>query len=107
MPEEGIVLREKAAFMTAEELISIAKVFVDLGVRKIRLTGGEPLVKKNVGLVINELGKLPIELAITTKAILIDRHISDLKQAGVQNINVSLDSLKPERFNSITKRIEA
>ena len=104
MPEEGIVLREKAAFMTAEELISIAKVFVNLGVRKIRLTGGEPLVKKNVGLVINELGKLPIELAITTNAILVDRHISDLKQAGVQNINVSLDSLKPERFNSITKR---
>ena len=104
MPEDGIVLREKASFMTAEELIDIAKVFIDLGVKKIRLTGGEPLVKKNARLVIKELGKLPIELSITTNAILVDQYIDDFKKAGIKSVNVSLDTLKESRFNNITKR---
>jgi cyclic pyranopterin phosphate synthase len=104
MPEDGIVLREKASFMTAEELIDIAKVFIDLGVKKIRLTGGEPLVKKNARLVIKELGKLPIELSITTNAILVDQYIDDFKKAGIKSVNVSLDTLKETRFNNITKR---
>jgi cyclic pyranopterin phosphate synthase len=104
MPEDGIVLRERASFMTAEELIDIAKVFIDLGVKKIRLTGGEPLVKKNARLVIKELGKLPIELSITTNAILVDQYIEDFKKAGIKSVNVSLDTLKESRFNNITKR---
>ncbi len=104
MPEEGIELRERSEFMTAEELIDIAKTFIDLGVKKIRLTGGEPLVKKNARMVIEALGKLPIELTITTNAILVDKFISTFKQAGIKSVNVSLDSLKENRFNSITKR---
>ncbi|MDB4710972.1 GTP 3',8-cyclase MoaA [Flavobacteriales bacterium] len=104
MPEEGIELRERSSFMTAEELIEIAKVFISQGIKKIRLTGGEPLVKKNAKLVINELGKLPIELSLTTNAILVDQYILDLKKAGVKSVNVSLDTLKEERFNTITKR---
>ncbi|MBG14970.1 MAG: hypothetical protein CL853_01305 [Crocinitomicaceae bacterium] len=104
MPEEGIALRERAHFMSAEELIEIAKVFIQLGVKKIRLTGGEPLVKRNAALVISELGKLPIDLAITTNAILVDKYIKTFKNAGIQSINVSLDSLKESRFSNITKR---
>ena len=104
MPEEGIALRERAHFMSAEELIEIAKVFIQLGVKKIRLTGGEPLVKRNAALVISELGKLPIDLAITTNAILVDKYIKTFKKAGIQSINVSLDTLKESRFSNITKR---
>ncbi len=104
MPEEGIQLRDKAAFMTSEELLEIAQVFVKMGVKKIRLTGGEPLVKKGVDSLIKALGKLPIELALTTNAILIDNYLQDLLEAGVKNINVSLDSLQEDRFNAISRR---
>lgn len=104
MPEEGVPKREKAVFMTSEEVIDIAKVFVGLGVKKIRLTGGEPLVKKDVDHVIRELGKLPVELTMTTNAILVDRHIEVMKKAGIKSINVSLDSLVEDKFNKISRR---
>lgn len=104
MPEEGIQLRDKKEFMSSEELLDIAKTFVSMGVKKIRLTGGEPLIKKNAEHIIRELGKLPIELAITTNAVIIDQFIDVLKEAGVKSINVSLDSLKEERFNNISRR---
>lgn len=104
MPEEGIQLRDKSEFMSAEELLEIAQTFISLGVKKIRLTGGEPLIKKNAELIIRELGKLPIELAITTNAVNVERFIDVLKEAGVKSINVSLDSLKEKRFNAISRR---
>jgi cyclic pyranopterin phosphate synthase len=104
MPAEGIELRDKAEFMSSEELLAIAKVFVELGVKKIRLTGGEPLVKRGFDDLIQELAKLPIEIALTTNAILVDSHLDALIKAGIKNINVSLDSLKEERFNTISRR---
>ncbi len=104
MPEDGIQLRDKAEFMTTEELIFIAKKFVDLGVKKIRLTGGEPTIRKDFSNIIKQLGELPIELGLTTNAVLIDKYIDDLKEAGIKSINVSLDSLKEERFNAISRR---
>jgi molybdenum cofactor biosynthesis protein A len=104
MPEEGIQLRDKSEFMSGEELLDIAKTFVDLGVKKIRLTGGEPLIKKNAEHIIRELGKLPIELGITTNAVIVDRFIDVFKEAGIKSVNVSLDSLKEERFNEISRR---
>ena len=104
MPEEGIELRDKSEMMTAEELLFIAKTFVDLGIKKIRLTGGEPLIKKDAELIIRELGKLPIELAITTNAVIVHRFIDVFKEAGIKAVNVSLDSLDEDRFNSISRR---
>ena len=104
MPEEGVQLREKSVFMTSEEVLDIAKTFVKLGITKIRLTGGEPLIKKDATYIIEELGKLPIELAITTNAVNVDQFIPVLKSAGVKSINVSLDSLIADRFNQISKR---
>ena len=104
MPENGVILKEKSKYMTSEEVIDIAKIFVNLGVTKIRLTGGEPLIKKNVDKIIIELSKLPIELSITTNAVNINQFIPILKKAKVKSINVSLDSLKEERFNNISKR---
>ena len=97
-------MRDKAEFMTAEELVEIAKTFVDLGVKKIRLTGGEPLIKKNVELVIRELGKLPIELVITTNGVIVDRFIDVFKESGIKSVNISLDSLIEEKFNTISRR---
>lgn len=104
MPEEGIKLRDKANFMTSEEVIAIAKTFVRLGIKKIRLTGGEPLIKKDVKHLLLELGKLPVELAITTNAVLVDKFIDTFKEAGIKSVNVSLDSLDEKSFNSISRR---
>lgn len=104
MPEEGIPLREKESFMNSEELISITKDFVELGIRKVRLTGGEPLIKKNIEQVLRELSKLNIEIAMTTNGVLLDTYHDLLKECGVKNLNISLDSLKEDRFNSISRR---
>lgn len=104
MPLDGIELRDKAEFMTSEEVLHLAKTFVGMGVKKIRLTGGEPLIKKNAEALLRGLGKLPVELAITTNAVLVDKFIDVFKEAGIKNINVSLDSLHVEKANKITRR---
>lgn len=104
MPLEGVPHREAAKFMTTEEVVGIAKEFVQLGVTKIRLTGGEPLVKKGADDIIRALGKLPIDLSITTNGILVDRFIEVFKEAGITAVNVSLDSLQEGRFNAISRR---
>lgn len=104
MPEGGIMLRDRAEFMTQEELFFIAKTFVNLGVKKIRLTGGEPLIKKNFREIIQELSTLPVELTMTTNAILLDKYIEDLQKAGLKKLNISIDSLDEIKFNKITRR---
>lgn len=104
MPEHGIPLSPRAELATAQEILEIAKVFVKRGVTKIRLTGGEPLVRKDFSNILENLSALPVELAITTNALLVDRFIADFKAAGLQKINVSLDSLNPEKFKTITRR---
>lgn len=104
MPEEGIPLRDKKEFMSTEELLEIVNVFVSKGVKKIRLTGGEPTIRKDFPEIIKRLGELNIELALTTNGVIIDKYINELKEAKVRNINVSLDSLKEERFNNISRR---
>ena len=104
MPEEGIKLRDKANFMTSEELLAITKTFVGMGVKKIRLTGGEPLIKRDAKNILLELGKLPVELAITTNAVLVDKFIDTFKEAGIKSVNVSLDSLDADSFNQISRR---
>lgn len=104
MPEEGIQLRDKKEFMSQEETISLAKTFVDLGVTKIRLTGGEPLIKKNFREILQELSKLPVEISMTTNGILLDVYFDDLQEAGVKGLNISLDSLIEEKVNKISRR---
>ncbi|MBT5401928.1 MAG: GTP 3',8-cyclase MoaA [Crocinitomicaceae bacterium] len=106
MPEDGIALRPRSHFMRNEEVLEIAKVFVDLGVKKIRLTGGEPLIRKDVDSIILELSKLPVELAITTNAVRAHEFVGVFKQAGMKSINVSLDTLQSVRFEKITRRDE-
>ncbi|MGB0887172.1 MAG: GTP 3',8-cyclase MoaA [Vicingaceae bacterium] len=104
MPEEGIQLSEKENVLTHEEIIALAKEFVKLGVNKIRLTGGEPLIKKNIEKIIRELTALPISLGITTNGILLDKYIDLFKECGAKDINISLDTLDKEKFELMTRR---
>lgn len=104
MPEEGIELSPKSHIMTADEVYEIAKKFVENGVTKIRLTGGEPLVRKDASLILKKLATLPVGLAITTNAIIVDKFIAIFKACNLQHINVSLDSLNTDKFKQITRR---
>lgn len=90
--------------MTADEIVALAEIFVELGVRKIRLTGGEPLMRKDFGTIVRRLGALPVELALSTNAILLHEVLPDLQAAGLRSINVSLDSLDAARFKALTLR---
>ena len=78
MPADGIALSPKASLMTAEEIFAIAQTFVENGVDKIRLTGGEPLLRKDFPEIVSKLSALEVSLSITTNGILIDRHIDVL-----------------------------
>ncbi|XCF05335.1 GTP 3',8-cyclase MoaA [Tamlana crocina] len=106
MPEEGVQLSPKSDLMTYEEIFSIAKTFVKHGVNKIRLTGGEPLIRKDIPVILEKLATLPVEISITSNAVIIDKFIDVLKTNGVNKINVSLDSLDEKKFKHITRRHE-
>ena len=104
MPPEGVPLLPRNHLMSYEEIYTLAKLFVKHGVTKIRLTGGEPLIRKDIPTVLEKLASLPVSLSITTNAVVVDRHINSLKKYGVNHINVSLDSLEREKFKKITLR---
>lgn len=104
MPEEGIKLSEKENILNHREIIYLAKEFIKLGVNKIRLTGGEPLIKKNFEKIIRELAALPISLGITTNGIVLDKYIDLFKECEVKDINISLDTLDREKFELLTRR---
>lgn len=104
MPAEGIPLSPRSHIMTFDEIYTIAKTFVDNGVTKIRLTGGEPLVRRDVEVILKKLATLPVELSISTNAVIVDRFIDTLKECNINNINVSLDSLKADKFDAISRR---
>lgn len=89
--------------LSLEELYEVGAAFVRLGVKKIRLTGGEPLVRRDVLTLIQRLGQLPVELVLTTNGSQLPRMADDLVAAGVQRINISLDSLRPDRFSELTR----
>ena len=104
MPIEGIPLTPAAHLMSADEIFEIASHFVKRGVDKIRLTGGEPTVRKDFNQIIERLSSLPVKLALTTNGLTIHRHIDVLKKADVDVINISIDSLNREKFKKITLR---
>ena len=104
MPAEGIALTPKPHLMTAAEIFAIAKTFIDLGVDKIRLTGGEPLVRKDAKAIILGLGALGVNLTLTTNGILVPDFIETFKEAKINTINISLDTLVKEKYNEITRR---
>jgi molybdenum cofactor biosynthesis protein A len=106
MPEEGVALSPRDHILTFEEIERLARLFVRLGVDKIRLTGGEPLVRKNVEDLVSRIGSIPglRTLALTTNGLLLPRKLPALKSAGVNLLNISLDTLQKDRFERITRR---
>jgi cyclic pyranopterin phosphate synthase len=108
MPEEGIPLISHGAILTYEEILRIVRVFAAEGISKVRLTGGEPLVRKGIVDFISRLSQIEEikDLSLTTNGILLKEYARDLKRAGLKRINVSLDSLTKERFFQITRRDE-
>ena len=105
MPEGFRGFEEPEDWLTHDEIERVARAFTSMGVRRIRLTGGEPLVRRNLTGLAARLAALPDleDLSLSTNATRLARHASELKQAGVSRINVSLDSLRPEVFQRITK----
>ncbi|WP_100065477.1 GTP 3',8-cyclase MoaA [Miniphocaeibacter massiliensis] len=104
MPEKGVSLVEHKDVMTIEEYIQVAKVFKNLGISKIRITGGEPLVKKGVVDLISGFKNIGIkEIAMTTNGILLGDMAKNLKEAGLTRVNISLDSLQEDKYRGITR----
>lgn len=104
MPIEAIKFMPNQMLMQAFEIDKLAHEFVKNGVTKIRLTGGEPLVRKDAAQIIELLAKYPVELTLTTNGYLLDEYIEVLKKAGVKSLNISLDTLNKSSFENITKR---
>lgn len=104
MPDEDAATTPAATWMTAKEVVEIARIFVELGVTKIRLTGGEPLLRKDSPTILEGLAQLPVQLNITTNGVLVHRYLEVLRAAQVRAINVSLDTLDPDKFAVVTKR---
>ena len=106
MPEEGVELTPKKSLLTTEEILRLAKLFVAEGVEKIRLTGGEPTVRKDFMELAAELGAIPglRHLGITTNGIALAKKLPMLKNSGVDLLNISLDTLCPSTFQELTRR---
>ncbi|AGA78149.1 GTP 3',8-cyclase MoaA [Echinicola vietnamensis] len=106
MPEEGVQFAHKKELLSWDELWLLSQTFVAMGVDKIRITGGEPFVRKGLMDFLEKLSGLEglEEISITTNATLIGPHILHLKQLGITKINISFDSLDKARFNEITRR---
>lgn len=104
MPDEDYAVTPSSQLMQADEIDYITKTFVSLGVTKIRLTGGEPLVRKDAAKIIEQLSLYPVELTLTTNGTRLEEFLPVFKNAGVRSINVSLDTLDRDKFKVMTKR---
>jgi GTP 3',8-cyclase len=106
MPEEDYVWLPREEILHFEEISRLTDVFMELGVDKVRLTGGEPLLRRDIPGLIRLLTAKPglRDLAITTNGVLLAEHVGALKEAGLHRITVSLDTLRPERFAALTRR---
>jgi cyclic pyranopterin phosphate synthase len=105
MPEEGMTWLPKSEVLTFEELERVARVLVEQhGIESIRLTGGEPTVRAHLPVLVSKLANLPVDLALTTNGATLRTVAPGLADAGLRRVNVSLDSLRPERFAELTRR---
>lgn len=105
MPADGLIPIEHKEILSFEEIVRIVKISVNHGVTKIRITGGEPLVRRNVIYLIRLLNSIEgiKDLSLTTNGILLERYADELVDSGLKRVNISLDSLRPERFREITR----
>ena len=108
MPNENAEWKRRDEILTFEEILRIARLLVNNGVTKIRLTGGEPLVRSNLNWLISELARLPglDTLALTTNGTLLSQHAAELRANGLHRLNISLDTLRADRFEAISGRMK-
>ncbi len=106
MPEEGIKLLSHGKILTLEELFFFIKTSVNLGINKVRITGGEPLLRKNILFLIESVSNLKKlkDISITTNGVLLEEFADDLKNSGINRINISLDTLDRKKFKFISRR---
>ena len=106
MPEEGVKLLKHEDILTYEEIIILSKIFISLGIKNFKLTGGEPLVRRDVSQLVKSLKNIEGigEVTMTTNGVLLEEYGSDLIEAGIDRINISLDSLNPTKYQEITGR---
>ena len=106
MPEQGIELQPRSNILSFSEIVQAAELLADMGVSKIRITGGEPLVRKNIPELVARLKAVPgiQTVGMTTNGVLLSRYAAELKHAGLDALNISLDSLRRERFEHIARR---
>lgn len=106
MPSEGIDFAKKDKLLTIEELSKIGKILVEMGIDKIRITGGEPFVRKDLMVLLRNLKKNEglKDISITTNATLIGPYIDELKELGIKDVNVSMDAINKATFKQITRR---
>ena len=104
MPEEDYEFTPHAQLMQVNEIEALAKIFVAEGVNKIRLTGGEPLVRKDAAQIIRSLSKLPVTLTMTTNGTRLHEFVDVLEEANIHSLNISLDTLQSEKFQLVTRR---
>src|SRR5579864_6752427 len=106
MPESGVEFMEREEILSFEEIERFVRVAVRLGITKLRVTGGEPLVRRDLPVLIRKLIAIPgiRDLALTTNAVLLEEMAEPLYEAGLRRINIHLDTLDPERFKQITRR---
>ncbi|HSF88955.1 MAG TPA: GTP 3',8-cyclase MoaA, partial [Saprospiraceae bacterium] len=104
MPDEHYDFTPASRLMQVDEIEAISRIFVANGVRKIRLTGGEPLVRKDAAEIIRKLAALPVKLTLTTNGTRLHEFVDVIKEAGITSLNISLDTLDKDRFMLMTKR---
>lgn len=104
MPEEGVCLIPHEELLTLEEIFRVVRIMEQLGIRKVRLTGGEPLVRKNLIKLVKDMNSLGgiEEISMTTNGVLFREHAAEMKTVGLKNVNFSLDTLDAARFQKIT-----
>jgi cyclic pyranopterin phosphate synthase len=105
MPPEGVTWQPHSVILRYEEIASVVRVAAELGVRKVRLTGGEPLVRLGLPDLVRMIAEVPDieDISLTTNGILLERMAAELKDAGLKRVNVSLDTIRPEKFARITR----
>jgi GTP 3',8-cyclase len=105
MPSQGIDTLEHREILSYEEITRVVRVAAGLGVRKIRLTGGEPLVRKDLAYLVRSVRNIRAidELSLTTNGIFLEQHAGELAGAGITRVNISLDSLRPDKYREITR----
>lgn len=105
MPADGVTLKRHDDILSYERIVLVAQAAAELGIRKLRLTGGEPLVRRNVAFLVRELKAVPGigEVCLTTNGTLLAPLAGELRRAGLDRLNVSLDTLDPERYRQVTR----